>query len=191
MCARIAGMSSSTANEQTQLLNKRTGCKCKYRVRWFYSKGASLVLAWVFLVSVAGFSVVFRLLLTIKDTALSQWIIVPPTVLMGVLSMILSGWLADAKYGNYNVARFGLILQFFGTLSTTICSLFLDYLEATNEYLAAILLVFTINLFIVGYGCFLVTSLQLGLDQMPDASSHSITSFIAWFIFLYVSWNLD
>ena len=28
-----------------------------------------------------------------------------------------------------------------------------------------------------------VTSLQLGLDQMPDASSTSITSFIAWFVF--------
>ena len=145
------------------------------------------------LVSVAGYSVVFRLLLhvNIENTALSQWIIVPPTVLMGVVSIILSGWLADAKYGNYKVARFGLILQFFGTLSTTICSLFLDYLEATNEYLAAILLVFTINLFIAGCGCFLVTSLQLGLDQMPDASSHSITSFIAWFFFCTVCWSLD
>ena len=29
----------------------------------------------------------------------------------------------------------------------------------------------------------LVTLLQLGLDQMPDASSSSITSFISWFIF--------
>ncbi len=30
--------------------------------------------------------------------------------------------------------------------------------------------------------CFVCT-LQLGLDQMPDASSSSITSFIAWFVF--------
>ena len=183
MCACIAEMTSRTASEQTKLLNERTCCKCKYRLRWFYSKGAFLVLAWVLLVSVAGYSVMSTLLQTIEHTALSQWIIAPPTVLFGAVSLILSGWLADAKYGNYKVARFGLILQFFGTLSTTFCSLFLDYLEATNEYLAAILLVLTINLFIVGYGCFLVTSLQLGLDQMPDASSPSITSFIAWFFF--------
>ncbi len=31
--------------------------------------------------------------------------------------------------------------------------------------------------------CLVVTSLQLGLDQMPDASSSNITSFIAWFGF--------
>ena len=30
---------------------------------------------------------------------------------------------------------------------------------------------------------FTVTSIQLGLDQMPDASSANITSFIAWFVF--------
>ena len=35
---------------------------------------------------------------------------------------------------------------------------------------------------VVVVACF-VTSLQLGLDQMPDASSSNITSFIAWFVF--------
>ncbi len=29
-----------------------------------------------------------------------------------------------------------------------------------------------------------VTSLQLGLDQMPDASSSNVTSFIAWFVYI-------
>ncbi len=33
-----------------------------------------------------------------------------------------------------------------------------------------------------GVTCF-VCMLQLGLDQMPDASSSSIASFIAWFVF--------
>ncbi len=35
---------------------------------------------------------------------------------------------------------------------------------------------------LVALTCFVCT-LQLGLDQMPDASSSSITSFIAWFVF--------
>ena len=141
-------MTSSTASEKTQLLNKRTGCKCKNRVRWFYSKGAFLVLVWVTLVSVAGVSVLSRLLPLIDSITPSKWIKVSAVIL--VVPMILSGWLADAKYGNYKVARFGLILQFFGTLSTTICSLFLDYLEATNKYLPVILLGITIYLFVAG-----------------------------------------
>ena len=39
-----------------------------------------------------------------------------------------------------------------------------------------------IVVFVGGIAC-LVTALQLGLDQMPDASSANITSFIAWFVF--------
>ena len=35
----------------------------------------------------------------------------------------------------------------------------------------------------IGIACFIVTGFQLGLDQMPDASSSDITSFIAWFVF--------
>ena len=39
----------------------------------------------------------------------------------------------------------------------------------------------------------IITSLQLGLDQMPDASSSNITSFIAWFVFSlsFGSWLND
>ncbi len=39
------------------------------------------------------------------------------------------------------------------------------------------------SLFIVAVVACFVTSLQLGLDQMPHASSSNITSFIAWFVF--------
>ncbi len=39
------------------------------------------------------------------------------------------------------------------------------------------------SLFVVAVVACVVTSLQLGLDQIPDASSSNITSFIAWFVF--------
>ena len=38
------------------------------------------------------------------------------------------------------------------------------------------------TLFAVGGSAWIVTSLPFGLNQMPDASSSSITSFIAWFV---------
>ena len=45
----------------------------------------------------------------------------------------------------------------------------------------------------IGVTGIFATSLQLGLDQIPDASSSQITSFIAWFVFcLYAgSWISD
>ena len=39
------------------------------------------------------------------------------------------------------------------------------------------------SLFVVAVVAYSVTSLQLGLDQMPHASSSNISSFIAWFVF--------
>ncbi len=38
----------------------------------------------------------------------------------------------------------------------------------------------------VGVAVYIITSLQLGLDQMPDASSDNITSFITWFLFAII-----
>ncbi len=42
----------------------------------------------------------------------------------------------------------------------------------------------------LGVSACIVTALQLGLDQMPDALSDNIISFIKWFIFsaLFGSW---
>ena len=44
-------------------------------------------------------------------------------------------------------------------------------------------LLFTVLMSIVGIAVCLFTALQLGMDQMPDASGDNITSFISWFVF--------
>ena len=41
------------------------------------------------------------------------------------------------------------------------------------------------SFFVVGSCVCVVTAISLGLDQMPDASSSNITSFIAWFVFCF------
>ncbi len=53
-----------------------------------------------------------------------------------------------------------------------------------NLYIS-ILTIFTLfgTVFLVGTSAMIVTTLQLALDQMPYASSSSITSFIVWFVF--------
>ena len=90
--------------------------KCKYRVRWFSSKGAFLVLLWSFLI----FGTVISLFKVISSlfqfpqhdpSAFKSWLIVIPLLVVFV-SAPLSGWLADAKFGNYKVFRVGVVLLF-------------------------------------------------------------------------------
>ncbi len=42
------------------------------------------------------------------------------------------------------------------------------------------------NYICVGITACFVTIVQLGLDQMPDASSANITSFTVWFVFAVI-----
>ena len=103
-----------------------------------------------------------------------------------LVSAPLAGWLADVKLGNYPVFRIGSILLFSGSILGYLCLLVLENVGELNG-LARILsgaiaptIVYTL-VSIGGLSC-LVTALQLGLDQMPDASAANISSFIAWFV---------
>ena len=101
--------------------------------------------------------------------------------MFGLLGAIFSGWLVDAKLGNYRVMKYSFVLLFFLCLLSSAFTLVLGI--EYYMYAVSVLYCIGVSLFIVaGVACF-VTSLQLGLDQMPDASSSNITSFIAWFAF--------
>ena len=160
-------------------------CRCKYRVRWFYSKGAFLTLVWCLLVSMIATTEARFFYQLVNLHQFPDWIGLIPGII-AVLVLMISGWLADKKFGNYKVAiaRFGLIILFLGTSSVTIYTLFLGFLSE-NRYLAAISFCIVSSMIIVGLTCFGITSLQLGLDQMPDASSSNITSFVAWYVFTF------
>ena len=175
--------------------------RCKYRMRWFSSKGAFLVLAWCLLVCVAVSSstkMVVDLSRRLQLTSESHYHWMSITAigipsLIGIITLILSGWLADAKLGNFKVARFGFFLVFIATLCCSVYTCFLELPIVTNLYFILIFWCTVISIMAIGVAGFFATSLQLGLDQIPDASSSQITSFIAWFVFcLYAgSWISD
>ena len=165
-------------------LVSRNGCRCKYRVRWFYSKGAFLVLVWVMLLTMACLSVshvlhVFRQR-SVVDFVIPKWVFAIPVV-FGLLGAVFSGWLADAKLGNYKVMKYSFVLLFFLCLLFSAFTLVPDITHYV--YVTSVLYCIGGSLFLVVVVACFVTSLQLGLDQMPDASSSNITSFIAWFVF--------
>ena len=159
-------------------LVSRNGCKCRYRVRWFYSKGTFLVLVWIMLLTIACSSM-FHVIHHVKF-AVPKWLFVIPLV-FGLFGAVVSGWLADAKLGNYRVMKYSFVLLFLITLLFSAVTLVPDI--AHYVYVASVMSCIGGILFTVAGVACLVTSLQLGLDQMPDASSSNITSFIAWFVF--------
>ena len=156
-------------------------------MRWFYSKGAFLIIFWSVMTNTAASSV-NKMYNDLNKRGYTHWIGSLTAGLLSVPVLIFLGWLADRKFGNYRVAKFGLVLLFPGTLGFSIYSLFPDFMA---EYRTVAVIVFSIvvSMNVLGFVCTAPTLLQLGLDQMPEASSSSITSFIAWFVFSYFFGN--
>ena len=153
--------------------------KCKYRMRWFYSKGALLVLFWLLLVTFVIISMM-SVLPSTKYSTDGYWVY-GASLLLSILTVPLTGWLADAKFGNYKVVRFGVWLLFLATVFNCVYNLIAPFVGNTLVLRSFVFVIYS-SFLVGGVGCSLVL-FQLGMDQMPDASSSSISSFITWFVY--------
>ncbi len=181
-------------------INRRKWCSISYKIRCFYSKGAFFVLFWMSLITLTFTylcSVIFKVLFRgIYYTRAYSELALVPAVPFFICSPIV-GWIADARCGNYRVFRVGASLLFLAIIISCICVLILLNVPPPHSIVSRIVsggispVVYIVGF--VGLTACLVTALQLGLDQMPDASSANITSFIAWFMFSIAlgAWTLD
>ncbi len=157
--------------------------RCKYQVRWFYSKGAFLILLWTILISASIGSYITDLgqdilIKTGEGYSFQGFIALP------LIAIPLLGWLADAKLGNYRVFKlncfFLLIVTIYGCIQTLYFPMLnSNALRSTNAFIVALLS----GMGLLSNAVCIMTALQLGLDQMPDASSTNVSSFISWFVF--------
>ena len=181
-------MSSPEESSDRIVGRTRKCCSFKYRIRWFHSKGAALVLLWFILGNVSStilynFYPKLASVLIPKDS--NRWIL---DVVMGILFLVcapLSGWLADARLGNYRVFRTGFMFLFFASVMVCVGVLVLENVPANNYaslVLSAVIVPIVYLLTSAGTVACFVSTLQLGLDQMPDASTVNTTSFISWFV---------
>ena len=167
-------------NQSSESLSKtRTSCcKLKYRPRSFSSKGAKLILLWNFLTTMSLFNLINvedQYILQSAPSIKAAMLVVACTVWF--LSTILSGWLADVRLGRYKVLKASLVLIWLSTVVNAFHSLLNYYL---HTHLQMTFTFTEIVIGITGIAAFYVNGLQFGVDQMPDASSEQITSFIAW-----------
>ena len=151
-------------------------CRLTFQRNWFKNKGAILVLIWTFLsLSIFHFfGIHHRNCETIIDK------ISTAELLATGLLFPIGGWLADAYFGRYRVIRFGMWTMWFGAMmngfSLVIGKAFIIYGSHGDLYVS-----FACRVIMgAGLGVFLANIIQFGIDQLIDASSTEIKSFIVW-----------
>ncbi len=155
--------------------------KMKYKLRYFYSKGAFLVLVWIMLIT-SAMTFLFRLLTDTGPINIYSHYKDPRLFLIPIFAFIpIAGWLADVRYGNFKVFKFGALLFFVSAVLACICQIM--SIEKVHPTVTGITSTAAVLAEYLGCSACAVTAVQLGLDQMPDASSDNIISFIKWFIF--------
>ena len=190
MSTQVERPPNVSVTDQLPSQPKRRCCNPRYRSRRVSSKGAMLVLAWVLLVNAAygslGDHTQFTVLIINSANHFSdpyQYARFALPILVWFVFALISGWLTDARWGNYKTAKLGTILLFTATVLECLTEVAMNgllQLSASPYY--KIIQTITKCLKYSGSATVLVSSIQLGLDQMPYASAANITSFISWYV---------
>ena len=106
--------------------------------------------------------------------------------LIGLIFMLytIGGLIADLRYGRYKDIKLSLINNFVGAIIASVLGILYSvdevYRESHPLKLAYSYLFMT--LFVLGIGVFQSNTVQLGLDQLLDASSEELSLFLHWFV---------
>ena len=166
----------STNSSSIEKSGKRK--RFNYKVRWFYSKGAFLVLLWTALISATLWSYVADLG---QNFAIRKYLKLIVISSLTFFAIPFLGWLADAKFGNYRIFKLNCFFLQVTMIVNCIQIVYFPMLNCIVLQDIVTALVFTVS--ITSTSVCVMTALQLGLDQMPDASSTNVSSFISWFVF--------
>ena len=146
-------------------------CILSYKIRLFRNKAALMILQWVFTASL-------NLMTAIEIIGTDN-----TKYLGGALALTAPiALVADIYLGRYKVIQYSMRLLWIAVIaSNTIIAL--QYYYVKNAATSSILTVFT-TIGVAGSAGIIVNSLQFGIDQLTDASSSEITSYISWY-----TWN--
>ena len=146
-------------------------CIHSYKTRLFMNKAALMILQWVFTAS---------LNLIILRQILDKYTVIYLTGAVALSAPI--ALVADIYLGRYKVIQYSMRLLWIAVIaSNTIIAL--QYYLVKNATTSTILTVFS-TIGVAGSAGIIVNSLQFGIDQLTDASSSEITSYISWY-----TWN--
>ena len=147
-------------------------CIHSYKTRLFRNKAALMILQWVFTASLNLMTAI-----QIIDSDNTKYL-GGAVALSAPIALV-----ADIYLGRYKVIQYSMRLLWIAVIaSNTIIAL--QYYAVKNAATSTILTVFT-TIGVAGSAGIIVNSLQFGIDQLTDASSSEITSYISW-----CAWNV-
>ena len=132
----------------------------------FQHKGALLILIW----SLTCFSVI----LYPGYAAHSDFIYYFAAC---IVTLPIAGWLADVYFGRYKIIRYSMRLMFASLIIYNTLLVTEPYIDKT---LAEILRIVTASALAIGWSGVAANIIQFGVDQLTDASSSELSSYISW-----------
>ena len=167
------------ANGRDRYRRRLRGFKLSYRWRWFGNKAMLVVLLWSF----SAFTL-FNYVVTKhieSNGRVEHQLRYCLLVSLGAMLCPVLGWLSDAYIGRYIVIKASVIVMWI-----TAVLLCLDFV-VFNFYPKTLPLETVVTILLcLGLGAFQVNILQFCIDQLQDASSDEIVSFIVWYVWTYL-----
>ena len=170
---RILVSSMITVKERVKLCLMPT-----YRPRMVRNKGAILVLVFNFLIMNA---LALLSIYSFHDNI---------GLIAGVVGMSLiiplAGWLADTCIGRFKVIYGSVWIMWCSSVLLTLSAVlakFINGYDTANDNIMTVLLV----VLAIGLGAYLTSIIQFGLDQLSDASTIELKSFIVWYICTFLT----
>ena len=170
----LQDVSIFTTKEQFQLC-----CKPTYKPRRVKNKGAIFVLIWNYLIMNEFY------LLSQYPTHTSEYKMVIWQVAFG-LTLPVAGWLADICIGRYKVIRSSVWIMWIATVLATVSSVTAQLVGEYSSIDSNVQLVLVVFM-AIGRGAFQANIIQFGMDQLHDALTTEITSFIIWYAWTTLS----
>ena len=92
------------------------------------------------------------------------------------LHLLLAGWLADVKFGRYEIIKFG-------SLATFLAGIFFYFALFTGGVSVSSISLFSTAMVIVGFGatCFIAAILPFLTDQIIGATSDELSTVVHWY----------
>ena len=157
----------------------RTYCNVpRYQIRRVNSNGAILVVILSYLVTSTLY---FLLNAGVYEPVPEVWLLP-----FGITTSI-AGWLADAFIGRYKVIHCSVWMMWLLMIAVTVSSVVGQLDERYYYNYSKIVQSVLFSLVSIGLGGFQANIIQFGLDQLHDASTTEITSFIIWYVSTLIS----
>ena len=179
----LCSMDFRSSMENSELLSgKHFSICCKPGVQptLLKHKGAILVLIWSFL----GISVYHYYTLSGTRNPIQpkiQSLLDPGEIMAAGIFLPIGGWLADAYFGRYKVILCGMWTMWLGAMlngvSFVIGRMVTLYGDCGDPWVS----LFSKIVMGAGFGVFQANIIQFGIDQLSEASSMDIISFIIWY----------